>query len=395
MTPSILMMAYTNYESDPRVIRAAEAALEGPFSVDVIALRRAGQPPVESIRGVRVLRVSQERYRGASRLKYLQSYAEFFLRCAVAATRLVPGRRYKVVHVNNMPDALVFAALVPRVLGSKIILDIHDPSPETFGAKFDGARGLASRILLWVERLSVAFANRTITVSEPLKRGVLSTHGYAPDTIGVISNFADDELFRPIAYPPVDGAVRFVFHGTILERNGLGVLLDAVGRVRNRNRIRVRIIGEGDFSGTVARMVESQALGDVVEFVNRAYPLHEIPSMLADCHVGLVPLLMSKVANFALPLKLVEYTCLGMPSISVRNAAIEHYFRPDECMFFDSGDARALAALLDRVAEAPECLREYRAKVQVARERMRWSTEKEKYIRLLRDLAGLPTAAAG
>src|SRR3990170_5181447 len=80
--PPLLMIAYTNYESDPRVIRAAEAALEGHFSVDVIALRRDGQLPVETIRGVRVFHVSQERYRGPSWLRYLLSYIAFFLRCA-------------------------------------------------------------------------------------------------------------------------------------------------------------------------------------------------------------------------------------------------------------------------------------------------------------------------
>ena len=62
------MIAYTHYESDPRVIRAAEAALEGNFSIDVIALGRQGQPSVETIRADRVFR-KQSRYRGSSRLK--------------------------------------------------------------------------------------------------------------------------------------------------------------------------------------------------------------------------------------------------------------------------------------------------------------------------------------
>ena len=189
-------------------------------------------------------------------------------------------------------------------------------------------------------------------------------------------------------YPPVDGKVRFVFHGTILERYGLRTLVDAVANVRNRERIHVRIIGEGDFSATLATLVKSHGVGDVVEFVNRVYPAHEIPRVLSDCHVGLVPLNISEIANFALPLKLVEYTCLGMPSITVRNASIEYYFRPDECMFFDSGDAKALTQLLDRVAERPDCLLEYRKRLHLARERMSWTREKEKYITMLRDLGG-------
>ncbi len=129
---------------------------------------------------------------------------------------------------------------------------------------------------------------------------------------------------------------------------------------------------------------------DVIEFVNHVYPLHEIPKMLADCHVGLVPLDVgrSTVANFALPLKLVEYTCLGLPSITIRNAAIEYYFRSDECMFFNSGDTAALAQLLDHILEKPERLNEYRKRLAGVRSRLLWSKEKEKYMRILKDLAG-------
>ncbi len=129
------MIAYTYYESDPRVIRMAEAALDGGFCVDVIALKRPGQLARESIRGANIYRV-QSRYRGSSLGKYMWGYAQFFLRSTVISTRLFVTRRYKVVHVHNMPDALVFAAVIPRLCGAKVILDIHDPMPETYGSKF-------------------------------------------------------------------------------------------------------------------------------------------------------------------------------------------------------------------------------------------------------------------
>jgi hypothetical protein len=45
--------------------------------------------------------------------------------------------------------------------------------------------------------------------------------------------------------------------------------------------------------------------------------------------VGLVPLDITPVSDFALPLKLIEYTCLGLPSITVGSTAIAHYLRPD------------------------------------------------------------------
>ena len=387
--PAVLMIAYTNYESDPRVVREAEAAAEGGFEVDVLALRKPGQPSIETVGGVRVIRLAQERYRGGSHGRYLLSYLEFFVRCAARAIRLFLGRRYRVAHVNNMPDILVWSVAPLKLCGVKVVLDIHDPMPETFGAKFAaGGRSRLFNLLLLSERLSVWLSDRTITVSEPVKTGVLLKHGYPEDRIGVVANFADDELFQLRPYPPIGDVVRFVFHGTILERNGLGLLIDAVARVRNRSRVRVRIVGDGDYAATLNALIAEHDLSDVVEFLNRVYPLTDIPGLLADCHVGLIPLRLSDVANYALPLKLVEYTCVGLPSISVSNAAIDYYFKADECLFFPDGDAQRLADLMDQVAEHPEMLSHRRERLLATRARLLWSGEKRKYVDMLRQLAG-------
>ena len=38
--------------------------------------------------------------------------------------------RYDLIYIHNMPDILVFSALVPKAFGAKVILDQHDPMPE-------------------------------------------------------------------------------------------------------------------------------------------------------------------------------------------------------------------------------------------------------------------------
>ena len=392
--PAVLMIAYTNYETDPRVIRAAEAAAEGGFDVDVLVLRRDGQPAEETVAGVRILRLAQERFRGRSVMGYLSAYGSFFLRSAAAAARLHFAKRYCIVHVHNMPDALVFAAAIPKLFGAKVILDIHDPMPETFGAKYERGYGRAiSRTLLFLERLSVGFATRTVTVNEPVRTEVLLKHGYGADAIDVVANFADDRLFRPLPPPVLNGRVQFVFHGTILERYGLRTLVEAVSLVRHKDKIHVRIIGEGDFSQQLQKLIDDRGLNKVIEFANRMYPLSQIPAVLADCHVGLVPLDITPISDFALPLKLVEYTCLGIPSVTVRTTAITHYLRPDECMLYDPGDAVALAKIVDDIAQDPGRLSAYRDKLEGVRERVSWTREKQKFVTMLHELAGHRPAA--
>lgn len=388
MTKNVLMVAYTHYCSDARVVRAAEAALDGGFDVDFLALRREGDPPVEMVRGVRVFHLNQRKYRGSGLLNYLLTYFFFFLRCFFKATVLHFRRRYRVVHVNNMPDFMVFCALIPKLMGARVLLDIHDPMPETLESKFKNARlGWMRNVLLWQERLSAWFANRVLTVHEPVKANILVHHGLSPDSIVVISNFPDEHIFALRSDLPLDGKIRLAFHGTILQRSGLGQLLLALSRVRRKDRISVKVLGEGDYSGAFARDIVSLGLNCVVEFINRSVPVHQVPAMIADCNAGIVPLEISAITNHALPLKLLEYISLGLPVVSVRNVAISYYLAEADCLFFEPNNVDSLTAVLDRLTENPGLLQHYRERSVAVRERFLWSAEKQKYVALLNDLS--------
>ncbi len=388
MKKTVLMVAYTHYCSDPRVIRAAEAALDAGFEVDFLALRREGDSPVEVVRGVRVFHLNQRKYRGGGLLSYCLTYSAFFIRCFFKATALHFRRHYRVVHVNNMPDFMVFSALVPKLMGAHVLLDIHDPMPETLEAKFKSARlGWVRTLLLWQERLSAWFTDRVLTVHEPVKQNILVPHGLATDSIIVISNFPDEGIFALRQEVPMDGTIRLAFHGTILERSGLGQMLIALSRVRRRDRIFLRVIGEGDYSAAFSSQIASLGLEDRVEFINRLVPVGQVPAMIADCNVGIVPLVISAITNHALPLKLLEYISLGLPVVSVRNVAISYYLKEEDCLFFEPNNVGSLTSVLDRLAEEPALLRRYRERSLAIRERFLWSREKQKYMELLSTLS--------
>jgi glycosyltransferase involved in cell wall biosynthesis len=275
------------------------------------------------------------------------------------------------------------------LFGSKVILDIHDPMPNTFASKFKGQeKGFFYRLLLWQERLSAAYSSQVITVHHPVRDGILVKHGFRPESIGIIANFPDSELFPLRKSFSLNGKVRFVFHGTILERSGLRILVQALAGMKHKERIRVKIIGEGDFSHTLREMIQSLHLENVVEFDNHSYPTHSICEHMKDCNAGLVPLEISSVTDYALPLKLVEYMSLGLPVVTVRSAAISYYFKEGDCLFFDANDSQSLSAVLDRIAENPQILLPYRERSVALRDRFSWAGEKARYITMLKQLTG-------
>src|SRR6185503_7699873 len=135
-------------------------------------------------------------------------------------------------------------------------------------------------------------------------------------------------------------------------------------------------------------------LNDVVLFDNRMYPVQEIPRMIGGCNLGLVPLEISSITDYVLPLKLLEYISMGVPSITVRNTAIGYYFGDDDCLFYEPGSVQSLRTILDCLAVNPEILRRYQKRAAVLREKFLWSREKQKYISLLHELAGRPSPEA-
>src|SRR5437870_1554302 len=117
MSKKILMVAYTNYRTDARPRREAETLAARGDSVDFLCLKDHGHAKIETINGVRLIHVSQSRYRGSSAVQYVLAYMRFFLSAFSRVTRLHFVNAYDVVYIHTMPDFMVFTALLPKLVG--------------------------------------------------------------------------------------------------------------------------------------------------------------------------------------------------------------------------------------------------------------------------------------
>src|ERR1035437_9850307 len=159
----VCMVAYTFYETDNRVRRYAEALVKRGDQVDAIALARDGQPSFEIIQGVRVFRVQKRVIDETGPMSYLVKLLLFFFRSAWILTVKHLHEPYDIIHVHSVPDFEVFATLIPRLMGARVILDIHDIVPEFYSSKFKVAeRSLIFRLLVLLEKLSTAYSNHVI-----------------------------------------------------------------------------------------------------------------------------------------------------------------------------------------------------------------------------------------
>jgi len=190
----VCMVAYSYYPADPRVRREAEALVDEGMLVNIICLRNGSEPKQEVVNGVEVYRLPINRKRGG-KLSYLLEYACFIMMSFFTLSILYKRKRYNIIHVHNMPDILVFSALLPKLCGSKVILDLHDPMPEVYMAKFKiNNQHPVIRLLRFGQRSSIKFSDLVLTVNKAC-RGLFISHGCPGSKIHVVMNTPQESIF--------------------------------------------------------------------------------------------------------------------------------------------------------------------------------------------------------
>ena len=380
------MLAFTHYSTDSRVRREAEALTSRGDEVDFICLEEPGKERVRDYCGVRLYPIRVGRYRGQSTLLYLARYVSFFVRGFFLLTYLFFRRRYDLVQVHTMPDFMVFTALVPKLFGARIVLDVHDLVPELYRSKFgvEMTHPLI-RFLTWIERRSIGFAHKAIAVHGP-HRDLLVRHGNPKEKLSVVLNVPDPRIFNASgeAERVPDGKFRLIYHGTIAKRHGLEVAIAAIAIVRERiPNVEFRVLGDGDNRDQLVRLVEEKGMSDCVTFSDGRVALEHLTALIRQADLGVVPLIYDAFTRYMLPVKLLEYVHLGVPVVATRTETIEFYFDDSMISFFPSGDENVLAERIVDLYEHPEKRQELAENVKRFSQTMTWESQRKEYYALI------------
>lgn len=347
----VCMIAYTDYAIDARVRREAETLAANGFHVRCLTTRNGGAARRFTLEGVEVQELAVTKYRGKSAGAYVSSYVRFLAAASVACLRLMARRELDVVHAHNIPDFLVFAGLVPRLAGRKVVLDVHDSVPETFEAKFSSA-GLVRRALCFEERMSARVAHRVICVNHP-QRDALVSRGIPNAKTFISMNVPDPRIFGSATEPvanPERGPLKLVYHGTMARRLGVDLLIQAVARLRPElPGVQLHLWGHGDDLPSFQALSRDLGVADAVLFNPTGYPLDELPERLRGMDLGVVGNRRSAACDLMLPVKLLEYVSLGIPTVVPRLRTIEHYFSNDMVTYYEPEDVASLAQAIRRL----------------------------------------------
>ncbi len=366
------------YESTVR--REAEALSGAGFDVEVILMEGDGRPRHAVVNGVTVISLPSSRRRGGSKARYAVDYGRFFMLAALILAARHIRRPYHVIQASSMPDFLVFAALVPKLLGSRTVAYLREPTPELAETLF--GPGWITDLLVRLEQWSIRFADHTITVTDQLKQRYVE-RGAEPDRITVVLNGADPRTMLA-DWSPGPAAVKSEFtavcHGTIEDRYGHDTIIEAARLLRDEMPdLRVVITGRGSLSGRVPKMVADNGAEDVVRFEGWVSPscLNDI---LHSADAGIVAQKSSPYSNLVHTNKMVDYWMFGLPVIASRLRATAETYDDDVMEYFEPGDARQLAAAIRRLRSDPERRAKLAANGRLALLRNGWDTQRPVYL---------------
>lgn len=393
----VCILRHGFYPSDVRVRREVNALVAAGFEVDIVALRRPGQLGKEEVNGATVYRIPVAHERSRHRLRYFFQYSASFALIAALASALYLRRHYDLVQVNTMPDFMAFAALVPKLLGARLVLDIHDLMPEIYMTKFQVPPSHPIvRLLKLQEGASMGLADQVITVIEELRQILVERHGQRD--IPVIMNCPDGSVLpRRAPVPPSNARDdRFVLlsHGVIVERLGYDTAIRAVALVQERiPGIELRIVGPGVYAEELKTLAASLGVSSRVYFTGLV-PLDQIPDLVAQADLGVVANKNDGSADIMLPTKLLEYAWLGKPAVVARTATIARYFDDTMVSYFTPGDVHQLADRILELYRHPEW--RYALAVNAGRffEEHNWAAEAARYCGLLETLGNRPGRVA-
>ena len=389
----VAMVVFAYYPSDVRVRRAAEAFVNSEMDVDVIALRDEGESRKDRVNGVNVYRIKLKRKR-SSKLRYIWQWSYFIAAVFAKLCWLHLIKRYRIVHVHNMPDVLVASALVPKLTGAKIIIDLHDPMPEVYMTKYLMLEfHPVIRALKFLEKLCIRFADLVITTNISF-RDLFISRSCPAKKIHIVMNSPQEAIFQKNKLYQNNDKNRkresfdILYHGHIVEMHGLDIAVEAIARLREKiPNLVFHVYNDGNFLERIQKQVDDLNLKDIVKF-HGIVPVESIAAAIESIDVGIVPNRMTPFTNLNFPTRIFECLIMEKPVIVSRTQGIRDYFDDESIFFFKAGDVEDLAQQIFNIYSKASEIKEIVARGVKVYQQNRWELQRENLVGLAATLLG-------
>lgn len=241
--------------------------------------------------------------------------------------------------IANDWRALPIADAARRGCNARIIYDSHEFASEEFADSWRW-RLLARRHVVRIEERYIRKADAVVTVSDGIADALAARYGLARPT--VISN---TPAWQETAFRPTGDPITVLYHGAIVPRRGLEILIESVAHWPEAYRLLIRGPAQGGYDQHLRAL--AGGLGARIAF-EPAVPPDQVVPAAAQADIGIFLLSNSTThARFAMPNKIFEYIQAGLMVISSDLPEIRRVVETAGCgLLLDEDTPRTIAARL-------------------------------------------------
>lgn len=403
MSPSkprllVLTSTFPRWQDDPEPAFVYELSrrLGTRFAVTVLAPRTPGADRQETMDGMDVIRFPYwirrwenlathgggilSRLR-SNRLNYLL-VPLFMLGQLWALIRLLRHQPFDLIHAHWLiPQGGI--AVLGRLL-------TRQPIPLVCTSHGGDLYALRSPPLQWLKRW-VINRSQVITVVSSAMRTHLLAQGVAADKVQVISmgvdlqqRFLDDPTL--VRHPD-----ELLFVGRLVEKKGLGVLLEALAQLATTHpTIRLQVVGAGPLQATLHHQAETLGISHRMTFTGMVAQA-QLPQYYQQATLFVAPFLIASSGDQeGLGLVMVEALGCGCPVIASDLPAVRDVLRDGESgRLVPPGDVQALVTAIGDLLDDHQQRHTLATRgQQYCREHFDWTCVAERYAALLTTIKG-------
>lgn len=393
--PSMKRILYTAFDIVPspkgastHIVHNIRGLVNSQFDVHLITPNDGLLPAEDSIEGARLTRIPQD-------------LAQNFLARAThfgrnVFTHLMLHPDYDVVHYRNIWDGLAIAQNKKR-LGYKTLFEVNGlPSIEL---KYHYP-GIDSGLLAKIKEQEIATLHLSDAVICPsnVTRDYIASLGLSRKLVTVIPNGVSPSDFPPSPLPAREGRTPVLLYiGTLADWQGLEVVIKALPKVLECQKVQLRIVGRGRSRQRKLLSKHIRKLGvEGSVVVQPAVPHHEVPALIAESDICIAPLGLNdrNVTQGACPIKVLEYMASSRPLIASNMPIVRELVREDvDALLFSPNDpddlARQVLTLLHDV-ELSKRLSD--SATERVLKKFTWHEAQKKLLKVYEHLLGEPNA---
>lgn len=350
-----ICMIYYAFANNNILLREAEALTDRGDQVDIICLgKEEEETGKEAYKdNLNIYKVQRRGHDEKGISAYLKKYTRFFILSSFLAGMLHIKRGYDVIHVTSPPDFFVFASLFPKLLGAKVILDIHDIVPEFFARKFScNDEHLIVRVLKWIEKVSAKYSDHVITVTDIWKT-TLANRSVPESKCSVLLNVPDTKIFNRAnkGERPKSEKFTLLYPGNV--DFGVDILVKAMRIIKGEiPSAKLEIYGHGRSLPKLMNLAEDIGVNKFINFRNNV-PRGDLVKIMQSVDVGIDPMKDGVFFGEVLSGKSLEFLEMGIPVVISRTKASEYYFDDSMVTFFEPGNHEDLARAVIELYKNP------------------------------------------